>query len=88
MAESDQPEICPVHSVMRLVLRSRQLNQLDDMLIALYKTKKGKVNYLTGNKIAELLRKAVREVRPDTTPDKLKQYSAHLLQVWACILLD
>ncbi len=50
--------------------------------------KKGKVIYPTGNKIAELLRKAVKEVRPDTTPDKLKQYSAHSLRVWACVLLD
>jgi hypothetical protein len=48
-----------------------------------YKTKKGKVIYLTGNKIAELLRKAVKEVRPGTTPDKLKRYSAHSLRVWA-----
>ncbi len=50
--------------------------------------KKGKVIYLTGNKIAKLLRKAVKEVRPDTTPDKLKRYPAHSLRVWACILLD
>ncbi len=53
-----------------------------------YKTKKGKVFYLTGNKFAELLRQAVRKVRPDTTPDDLKQYSAHLLRTWACFLLD
>jgi hypothetical protein len=56
--ESDCPEICPVRSAMRLVLRARQLNQPDDMPIAVYKTKKGKVIYLTGNKIAELLWKA------------------------------
>jgi hypothetical protein len=58
------------------------------MPIAVYKTKKGKVIYLTSNKIAELLRKAVKEVRPDTTSDKLKRYSAHSLRVWACVLLD
>jgi hypothetical protein len=46
------------------------------------------VIYLTGNKIAKLLRKAVKKVCPDTTPDKLKQYSAHSLQGWACVLLD
>jgi hypothetical protein len=38
--------------------------------------------------IAKLLWKAVKKVHPDTTPDKLKQYSAHSLRVWACILLD
>ncbi len=73
---------------MRLVLRTRRLNQPDDMPIAVYETKKGKVIYLTGNKIAELLRKAVKEVRLDTSPDKLKRYSAHSLRVWACVLLD
>ena len=73
---------------MRLVLRAKRLNQPDDMPIVVYNTKKGKVIYLTGYKIAELLRKAVKEVRPDTTPDKLKRYFAHSLRVWACVLLD
>jgi hypothetical protein len=87
-AESDQPKICPVRSAMQLVLRARQLNQLDDMPIVLYMTKKGKVIYLTGNKIAELLWKVVKMVQHDITPDKLKWYSTHSLQVWACILFD
>ncbi len=59
-AEIDWPEICPVCSTMQLVLRVKWLNQPDDMPVAVYKTKKGKVIYLTGNKIAELLRKAVK----------------------------
>jgi hypothetical protein len=80
MAESDQPEICP--------LPARQLNQPDDLPVAVYKTKQGKISYLTGNKIAELLRKAVKKVRPDTNPDKLKQYSAHSLRVWACVRVN
>jgi hypothetical protein len=87
-AESDQPEICPVRSAMQLVLQARQLNQLDDMPVVVYKTKKGKVICLAGNKIAELLRMAVKKVCPNTTLDKLKQYSAHSLRVWASILLD
>ncbi len=87
-AESDGPKICPMRSAMQLVLRARWLNQLDDMPVTVYKTKKGKVIYLTGNKIAELLRKAVKKVWPDTTRDKLKRYSAHSLSFWACVLLD
>jgi hypothetical protein len=58
------------------------------MPVAVYKTKKGKVIYLTGNKIAELLQKAVKKVRPNTAPDELKHYSTHSLRVWACVLLD
>jgi hypothetical protein len=49
---------------MRLVLRAKWLNQPDDMPVAVYKMKKGKVMYLTGNKIAELLRKVIKKVRP------------------------
>jgi hypothetical protein len=73
---------------MRLVLRAKWLNQPDDMPAVVYNTKKGKVIYLTGNKIAKLLQKAVKEVRPDTTPDELKRYSAHSLRVWASVLLN
>ena len=36
------------------------------MPVGEYKTKKSKVIYLTGNKIAEFLRKAVKSVWPDT----------------------
>jgi hypothetical protein len=87
-AEIDPPKICPVRRTMRLVLQAKWLNPPNDMPVAVYKTKKGKVIYLTGNKIADLLRKAVKEVRPDTTPDKHKQYSAHSLRVWPCVLLN
>jgi hypothetical protein len=73
---------------MRLVLQARRLNQPDDMPVAVYKTKMGKTIYLTGFKIAELLWKAIKKVRPGTTPDELKRYSAHSLRVWACVLLD
>jgi hypothetical protein len=73
---------------MQLVLWAKWLNQLNDMPIAVCKTKKGKVIYLIGNKIAKLLRKTVKEVRPVTTPDELKQYSPHSLGVQACLLLN
>jgi hypothetical protein len=73
---------------MQLVLQAKRLNQPDDMPVAVYKTKKGKVIYLTGNKIVELLWKAVKKVLPSTTPDELEWYSAHSLRVWAWVLLD
>jgi hypothetical protein len=87
-AEVDRPEICPVCSAMRLVLCARRLNQPDDMPLGVYRTKKGESIYLTGNKIAELLWKAVKSVRPDTTSEEIKRYSAHSLRVWSCVLLD
>jgi hypothetical protein len=88
VAKSGWPVICPMHSAMQFVLRAKQLNQLDDMPVAVYMTKKGKVIYLTGNKIVKLLQKPIKKVRPDTTPDELKRYSAHSLRVWAWVLLD
>ncbi len=51
-AEVNRPEICPVHSAMRLVLRARRLNQPDDMPLGVYRTKKGKSIYLTSCKIS------------------------------------
>jgi hypothetical protein len=48
---------------MQLVLQAKWLNQLDDMPVVVYKMEKGKVIYVTGNKIAELLLKAVKEQR-------------------------
>ena len=50
------------------------------MPLGVYRTKKGKSIYLTGNKIAELLRKTVKSVRPDTTSEDIKRYSAHSLR--------
>ena len=87
-AEVDRPEICLVQSAMHLVLQARRLNQPDEMPLGVYKTKKGKRIYLTGSKITELLWKAVKSVQPDTATEELKQYSAHSLRVWACVLLD
>jgi hypothetical protein len=71
-----------------MVLQACRLNQPNDMPVAMYKTKKDKIFYLTGNTIAELLRKAVKAVCPDTATVNLKKYSAHSLHIWAYVLLD
>ena len=44
--------------------------------------------YLTGKRIAVLFRKAVTAIHPKTPEAELSRYSAHSLQVWACVLLD
>ena len=44
--------------------------------------------YLTGKGIATLFREAVKVIHPQTLEAKLLRYSAHSLQVWACILLN
>ena len=44
--------------------------------------------YISGSRIAILFWAAARAVRPNISKEEEQQYSAHLLQVWACILLD
>jgi hypothetical protein len=68
-----------------MVIRARLLSQPDDMPLAMYRTRKGECLYLTGGKIAELLRCAVKRIRPDISPEDIKRY---LVRVWACVLLD
>jgi hypothetical protein len=79
--------ICPVLAALRLVLRARRLLQLNSMPVACY-LKKDALAYITGSRIAILFRAAARAVRPTISKEEVQQYSAHLLRVWACVLLD
>jgi hypothetical protein len=71
-----------------MVMRARRLAQPGNMPVACYRTKNAPLLFITGSRIATLLRKAVKKVRPSTSADDLKKYSAHSLRVWACVLLD
>jgi hypothetical protein len=79
--------ICPILAALCLVLRAHHLSQLNSMPEASY-SKKDSLAYITGTRIAVLFRAAARAVCPTITKEDKQQYSAHLLQVWACILLD
>ena len=70
-----------------MVLCARRLGQPDNMPVACYSYKETLV-YLTGKCIANLFHKAVKAIHPETSKAKLSRYSAHLLRVWACVLLD
>ena len=84
----EHPEICPVCSALRIVMRAQHLGQPSNFSIGVYKSRKGKTLYLMGNKIAKLLCTAVCTIQPDMSTEELKCYSAHSLRVWACVLLD
>ncbi len=71
-----------------MVKRACRLAQLDNMPVACYRTKKAPLLFITGSRIATLLREAVKKVRPSTLVDNLKKYSAYSLHVLACVLLD
>ncbi len=86
--DKKNPAICPIRGALRMVMRARRLAQPDDMPVACYRTKKAPLLFITGSRIATLLRKAVKKVQPSISADDLKKYSAHSLRVWACVLLD
>ncbi len=86
--DTKNPALCPVQGAIGMVVRATRLGQQDNMLVACYRTKIAPLLYITGSRIATLIRKAVKKVRPSTFPDDLKKYSAHSLRVWACVLLD
>jgi hypothetical protein len=80
--------ICPVWGALQMVMRACHLAQLDNMPVACCRTKKALLLFITGSRIATLLCKAIKKVRPSTSADDLKKYSAHSLRVWLCVLLD
>ncbi len=71
-----------------MVMRALRLAQPDYMPVACYRTKKAPLLFITSSRISTLLCKAVKKVRPSTSADDLKKYSAQSLRVWACVLLD
>ena len=87
-ADHANPAICPVRNALQVVLRAKRLNQTDDKPLAIFVDGKQKTRYLTAGKIADVLRKAVKLVKPDIDADEIKKYSAHSIRVWACVLLS
>jgi hypothetical protein len=71
-----------------MVLRVRWLKQPDTMPLGCYRTKKTPPVYLTASRIAALIWEAVKKVRLGISAKELSKYSAHLLWVWVCVLLD
>ncbi len=57
------------------------------MLVACY-LKNNALAYISGSRIAILFQAAARAVRPNISKEEEQRYSAHLLQVWAWVLLD
>ncbi len=56
--------------------------------MGVFVNKFGIKKYLTGGKIAEVLRSVAKKVHPDWSNNELSHISSHLGQVWALVLLD
>ncbi len=87
LSDKTDTAIFPVLAALRLVLRARCLLQPDSMPVACY-LKKDALAYISGSRIAILFWAAARAVHANISKEEEQQYSAHLLQVWACVLLD
>ena len=57
------------------------------MPVACY-LKKDVLAYLTGSRIAFHFRAVARAVHLNISKNEEQRYSAHLMRVWACVLLD
>ena len=56
--------------------------------MGVFVNKFGIKKYLTGGKIAEVLRSVAKKVHPDWSANELIHISSHSGQVWALVLLD
>ena len=82
-----RPHLCPVLAAWRIYSRSVRLGQADDQPMGVYFDRK-KVRYITGTKIAKYFKSVAAQVFPDITKTELGAYSAHMIRVSACVILQ
>jgi hypothetical protein len=88
VADKIHPNICQVQAAYRIFLQAKRLGQSDSQPMAVFVNKNNATKYLTGNKIAEVLRSIAKAVHPDLTKEELKKFSSHSGRVWTLVLLD
>jgi len=81
-------DICPVRAAYRIYLRAKNLGQSDSEPMGVFVNRFGIKKYLTGGKIAEVLRSIAKRVHPDWSAEELSRISSHSGRVWALVLLD
>jgi hypothetical protein len=86
--DDKHPHICPVWSAYQIFLGAKRLGQADDQPMGVYLKHQGIVKYLTGSKIAELLKLIAKACYPDLTKQEILRFSYHSGRVWAVVLLN
>jgi hypothetical protein len=81
-------EKSPVQAAYRIFIQAKRLDQSDSEPLAVFVNKNGITNYLTGNKISDILQSIARMVHPGLSEDEIKCFFPHLGRVWALVLLD
>jgi hypothetical protein len=72
-SNSAHPDLSPIRSTLRLVLRARRLKQQDTMPLQCYCTKKSPLVYLTASRMAALIQEAVKKVLPGISAEDLSK---------------
>lgn len=87
-----QPALCPVQAAIRIVQRSLRWQQPDEGApLGFYLEGRGAkrtIRFITGAKIRESLRTVAKNIYPDLSKRELAQFSAHMIRVTACVLLQ
>ena len=86
-ADKENPQSCCVVNLAQMVQQKRRLGHPMHLPLTVYLDGTGLVNYLTGDKLTQVIRKAVRKVYPDMPEKEVQLYSCHSIRVWACVEL-
>ena len=85
--DAEHPDLCAVMAALRIYHRSERLGQTKTEPMGVYHERK-RMRYITGDKIAKLFKDIARTVYPDISPSELSKFSAHIIRVTACVLLQ
>ena len=86
--EFTNDELCSVLAAWDIYTHSIEIGQTSELPMVATLTVKKEIKYLTGSRIATLLRQIARKVHPDLSTEEINKFSAHSLRVWACVLLS
>ena len=86
-ADKNNPEACGVVNLAEMAQRKRRLGHSMDLPLTVYLDANGSVIYLTGDKLTDIIRKAVKKAHPHMPEKEVQLYSCHSIRVWACVEL-
>lgn len=88
VANPSNPKLCPVKAAIRIYDRSIRLGLKSNQPMGAYLNEKKKRCYITGSKVRGLFRAIAKDIYPDITDAELSKFSAHMIRVTACVILQ
>jgi hypothetical protein len=83
----DDSEFCMVTNTLSMIDRAKELEQPDNLPLAVYRDKKGRKVYLTSTTLTKYIRDVARSAHPNMSHVEIQRFSCHSIRVWACVLL-